>query len=154
VKRPKILYFLFLILLSTGFSAIIGGLMFIIKPDGSLMGMETKWLSNSGFPNYLIPGIFLFLFIGVFPMYTFLGLLLKFKSDWIERLNIYKDRYSSWTFYLYSGIILISWIDIQMSLTQFFWLQPVIIAIGLLIIVITMLPSVIKYYTIKKPTNC
>lgn len=35
-------------------------------------------------------------------------------------------------------------------MTQYFWIQPVIIFIGLFIIIITMIPAVMKHYETGK----
>jgi hypothetical protein len=42
-----------------GIAALIAGLLFIVRPDGSLLGMARGTLSGTGFPDYLVPGILL-----------------------------------------------------------------------------------------------
>jgi len=46
-----------ILLLYVGAGAIYGGLLFVIYPDGSGLGMTTEFLENTPFENYLIPGI-------------------------------------------------------------------------------------------------
>jgi hypothetical protein len=53
-----------LLLLYVGAGAIYGGLLFVIYPDGSGLGMTTSFLENTPFDNYLIPGIVLLIFNG------------------------------------------------------------------------------------------
>lgn len=51
-----------------GIGALFGGGVFLLAPDGHLLGMTTKTLAGSPFRSYLIPGIILFLFVGVGPL--------------------------------------------------------------------------------------
>lgn len=146
MKRSFFLYFIYLLHLILSFTSLVGGTMLILKPDGSLLGMQTDWLNQSPFKNYLIPGLILFTLNGILPMFTVIGLLLKPKWDFANLFNIYPNRYWAWTYSLYVGIITITWIIMQQMMTNYFWIQPVVIFIGLLIIICTMLPSVMKEY--------
>src|SRR3981081_4386182 len=51
-----------------GIGALFGGGVFLLAPDGHLLGMTTKTLAGSPFQAYLVPGILLFLFVGVAPL--------------------------------------------------------------------------------------
>lgn len=146
---PAGVYLLCFLHLVIGISAFAGGGSLMWAPDGSLLGMNEGWLLHTPFSNYFIPGLFLFLFIGILPMLVFFGLI--FQPDWkfYELLNIYKQRHGAWAYSLFSGIIIITWIIIQQAIASYFWLQPLIAAIGLLIIIITLMPAVIRYYTKK-----
>ena len=121
----------------------------MLEPNGSLLGMKPDWLIHTPFANYFIPGLLLFLLNGIFPLLIIFGLI--FKPDWkiYDQFNIYKDKHGAWTYSLISGIIVLIWIIMQQLMTAYFWLQPIIAAIGILIIIITMTLAVIKYYTIK-----
>lgn len=144
-KHPLEVYALCLLLLSLSAGALYGGGALIIKPDGSLLQMQ-PWLSKLPFPNFLIPGIILFVMNGLLPLLVVVGLLFKPNIIFLNRLNVYRDRHWSWTFSLYSGIIAIIWIIVQQFVTDFFVLQPIIASVGLLIIVFTLLPKVVKHY--------
>jgi len=146
---PAGVYVLCFLHLIIGISAFAGGGSLMIAPDGSLLSMKSGWLLHTPFANYFIPGLFLFLLNGILPMLVFLGLI--FKPDWkfFRLFNVFKDRHGAWTYSLFSGIIIIGWIIIQQSIAPYFWLQPLIAAIGLSIIIVTLMPAVIKYYIIK-----
>lgn len=146
MKKPFAVYLLVALIIFSGISAITGGAMMIVKTDGSLLAMEPGWLAGSPFTSYLIPGIFLFTVNGLFPLLTAAGLLFTPKWKWTSWFNIYKQQHWAWTCSLFTGIILISWIIIQQFMTRYFWLQPCIAAVGLLIIIFTMIPGVMKYY--------
>jgi hypothetical protein len=146
MKRPFSLYFLFTLHVFIGLNASVGGALMLIKPDGSLLGMHPDWLVHSPFENYFIPGLILFLLLGVVPLFVFYGLLRKFELKALNILNIYSDMHWAWAYSLYTGIMLIIWIVVQLLMTGYFWLQPLIISIGLLIIVCSLMPGVINYY--------
>ncbi|MDN3686996.1 hypothetical protein [Cyclobacterium jeungdonense] len=146
MERPFSLYLLFVLHLFLGIGAVYGGGMLLIKPDGSGLGMDTEWLSHSPFNTYLIPAFILFTLIGLFPLLTFVGLLTKPDWKWANTLNLYANRHWAWTFSLYSGIIVITWITVQLIMTQYFWLQSIMIFTGLFIIIFTLTPAVMKNF--------
>ncbi len=47
-----------------GIAALIAGLLFIARPDGSLLGMARGTLSETAFTDYLVPGILLVVVVG------------------------------------------------------------------------------------------
>ncbi|MCG3164989.1 MAG: hypothetical protein POELPBGB_00749 [Bacteroidia bacterium] len=146
MKRPFFLYMLCIVHLLVGLNAAAGGVLMMLKPDGALLGMKQEWLANSPFENYFIPGLLLFFMLGIFSLFTVWGLLRKPQLKVFNVLNIYPDMHWAWAYSLYSGIITITWILIQMLLTQYFWLQPLIIFFGLLVIVFTLIPGVITCF--------
>jgi hypothetical protein len=146
MKRPNTLYFLVLLHILLGSSATIGGVLLMLKPDGSLLGMQAEWLKQSPFQTYSIPGFILLTCNGFLPLFTAVGLLFKPKGHAPNLLNIYPNRYWAWAYSLYSGIIIITWIAIQLILTDYFWLQPVMILVGLLMLICTLTPSIMKHY--------
>lgn len=147
MKKPVTVFLLALLHLLLGLNALAGGVMLLAKPNGALLGMEQNWLQASPFSNYLVPGILLLVFNGIVPLCVATGLLGKCNWKWPGYINIYSGRHWSWTFSLYTGITVIGWIIIQQLITRYFWLQPVVAATGLLIIIVTMLPQVIKHYS-------
>jgi hypothetical protein len=146
MNKPLTCLLLILVHLVLSVNALIAGGMMMIKPDGSLLGMQTGRLSNSPFSNYFIPGLFLFTMVGGVSLFSIIGLIAKPAWPLPQKFNLYKDKHWAWTWSLYSGIIVIAWIAIQLLMTDYFWLQPVIIFLGLLIIILTMTPGIINYY--------
>ncbi len=154
IKYTKLFRYLLAFLhLFLGINGLIGGLLFMMRPDGSYLQMDSTWLKHSLFSNFFIPGLLLFTFIGLMSIITFYGLITNKENNYFNVLNIYSDRNWAWTYSLYLGIITIVWINIQMILTSFFWLQPIIIFIGLAIIILTLVPGVMDYYQLIKTQN-
>ncbi|PRY10182.1 hypothetical protein CLV24_11599 [Pontibacter ummariensis] len=150
MKPPAALYLLGLLHLLLGLNGLVGGALLILEPRGSLLGMSTAWLGHSPFSTYLLPGILLLFCMGVFPLLTLVGLLFKPDWAWAGLLNIYPAKHWAWTYSLFTGILTVTWITVQIVLTTYFWLQPLVMIVGLGIVVFTMLPEVISYFTISK----
>jgi hypothetical protein len=141
------LMFLFITLGFLSINGMAGGALLIIKPDGSLIGMKTDWLSGTPFNTFLIPGICLLLLNGAIPLLALTGLITRKENRLLERLNLFNDKHWSWTFTVYSGIITISWIIIQQLITEYFILQPIISAVGLINLVLALSPGIQTRYT-------
>ena len=146
MKKPFELFILIGLHIFLAAGALYGGGSLIISPDGSLLGLPGDWLSGTPFHSYLIPGFILFILLGLLPLFTIFGLLRKGNFMFPEALNMYQNKYWSWTYSLYTGIISLVWIITQQLLTSYFVLQPVIAATGLLIIVVTVSPRIQRYF--------
>lgn len=57
-----------------GLSGLAGGIGLISDPSGRALGVPHAWLEGSPFSNYLVPGVILFLALGVAPMLVAYGL--------------------------------------------------------------------------------
>jgi hypothetical protein len=62
-------------------------------------------------------------------------------------LNCFPEKRWGWIYAIFSGIGANIWIIVQQLITGYFFLQPVIAAVGMLIIIISLLPRVQKYFT-------
>ena len=106
-----------------GLGAISAGFAMILHPHGSSLKISTDILQNSPFPNYLIPGLFLFCINGIFNLLAAV-------------LTFLKNRLSGALGILLGGT-LIAWILVQLyfiGLSSF--LQIVFLVIGMAEIVI------------------
>ncbi|MES2774805.1 MAG: hypothetical protein V4722_11510 [Bacteroidota bacterium] len=90
------------LLLFNGIGACYGGYHLMMHPDGSSLEMSLKYLDDTPFGSYFIPGIVLFICNGLCSFFVLLAMLLKFKSAAI--LTVFQ------------GAILIGWIIIQVIL--------------------------------------
>jgi hypothetical protein len=145
-KRPLATWILIILILVLAIGGIISGPMLFLSPNGDIMGMSIDILKNSPFPDYLIPGIILFLGNGVFPLLVAIGLI---KPEWqgLKSLNPFKAYRWPWTGSLAVGIILLIWIIMETAMLGYIsFLQPVMGAWGVIILILTTLPSARKYY--------
>jgi hypothetical protein len=110
-----------LLLLFVGVNAVIGGYLLMIDPSGGRLQLPSHWIINSPFEDYFIPGIILFVTNGLLSLAVAIATL--FKSIHYPKLLIIQ------------GSVIVGWIVIQMIMLHLiYWLQFIIVGIGLLII--------------------
>ena len=149
MKKSFTCYILMFLVFFQSISAIAGGWGLVSEPSGSNLGFTVSMLEHSPFPDFLIPGLFLLIVLGIGPAIILYGLIRKPKLRLAEMINIYKNYHWAWTFSYYLGIVLILWIDIQVFfLRELSILHFIYSVLGVLIIVITHLPTTKKFYRI------
>ncbi len=145
-KRPLTAWVLIVLVFILGISAIISGAMLFLAPDGSLMQMSAEPLQGTPFPDYFVPGMILFLFVGIFPLVVGLGLVSKIWPR-IAVLNPFKNYRWAWTGSLAVGIVLLVWIITEtLMLGYISFLQPVMAGWGVVVLFLTLLPNIKRYY--------
>ncbi len=127
--------------------ALFGGGVLVISPSGNLFGMPLSMLAHSPFPNFLVPGIILFVMLGLVPGGLVLALLKKPVSALAERINCYPDMYWAWTGSVYVAFALIAWIQIQMAfLRAVSWLHLFYTFLAIVLLFVSLLPTVRVLY--------
>ncbi len=131
-----------------GLSAIGGGGALIISPSGKLLGgLPLSLLQNSPFDNFLIPGIILFVVLGLFPTLLIFALLKKIPSPFAEQFNFFKDLHWAWSFSIYVAFALIIWLQTEMYFLQAVgWLHNFYMLFSILLIFVALLPQVRGFY--------
>jgi hypothetical protein len=139
--------FIFL-LLFLGIGALSGGALLIISPSGKLLGgLPLSILEHSPFHDFLIPGIILFLVLGLFPCLLSITLFKKTPSRLAEYFNCFKDMYWGWSFSIYIAFALIIWIQVETIFVQSVgWLQTFYMLYAIPIIFVALLPQVRTLY--------
>ncbi len=112
MKKPIILRILTILVFFQAISGLAGGIGLIISPSGESIGMPISMLNNSPFSSFLIPGLFLFVILGIFPLLLGYAMNKEPKWNWPNKFNIYKIFHYLWSYSLYLGLILIVWIII------------------------------------------
>lgn len=100
-----------------GLGALGGGLMLVIDPSGSALGLPTSLLEGSPFSDFLIPGIFLLAVNGVGSM--------------IGAGHSFTRRRYALELAIVLGAILVAWIVIQVIIiSSFHWLHVLYFILG------------------------
>ena len=134
---------LMILLTFLGVGALFGGGVFIISPSGRLFGMPLSMLDNSPFPDFLIPGLILFIVLGITPCLLAVALLKKPVSALADRLNGYPGMYWAWTGSIYVAFALIIWLQVEMMFLQAVgWLHTFYMLLAVAILVVALLPAV------------
>jgi hypothetical protein len=146
-KRPFTLYLLVLLLFFLAVSALFGSYHLVSDPTGRSLGMSVSQLDETPFDNYLFPGLVLGIFLGLLPLFLIYPLLAMPKWRWASFLNIYKDRYWAWAYSIYTGIILMVWIYVQIMYIGYgAGLQLAYGGLGFVIVIVTILPANKRYF--------
>lgn len=149
-KKPFMCYVLILLQALLGLGALAGGFGFMVSPNGDAIGIPVTVLTYSPFSNFLIPGIILFVMLGIVPIIIMTSLVKQWSCRAAQALNIYKDMHWAWTYSLYIGFAVIIWITVQMCmLGDVAILHIIYIFLGLIIQMVTLLPSVKRYYQLR-----
>ncbi len=145
-KRPFEVWLLIVLMFFLGIGALISGPMLFAAPDGHLLQWTPKMLEGTPFTNYVIPGIILFLLVGVYQVVVGYSLLRLPGWQWPNALNPYKRYHWAWSASWAMGIILLIWVIAEtalIGLTSF--LQPLVAAWGVAEVVLTLLPRTRQY---------
>jgi hypothetical protein len=146
-RRPVTVYILVILLFFQAVSALYGSFSLVTDPSGHGLGMSVSHLDGTPFDTYLVPGLVLGILLGLLPLFLIYPLLARPKWDWAAFLNIYKDQYWAWSYSIYTGIMLIIWIYVQIMYIGYgAELQLGYGALGLIIVIVTILPSNKRYY--------
>jgi hypothetical protein len=146
--KPMLFRNILIILLAfLGVGALFGGGALIISPSGELLGMPLSMIKDSPFPNFLIPAIFLFVFLGLAPCLLIFALVKKPESKIAQRINLFKDMHWSWSFSVYIGLILIVWLQLEMMfIHSVHWSHTFYMFLAVAILIVAILPQVRNLY--------
>ena len=148
MKRPVVLWLLILALVFLGLGGLYGGISMLIDPSGSLMGMQSV-LPQLGVPNYILPGLFLFFIMGLFPLFLCYALIARPNWPRIANLLPRGNHYWAWICTLALSIVLLLWLALQGILIGFIWpIQFVTLGNGVLLLGIALLPPLSRHYKI------
>lgn len=145
-SHPIALWLLKTLLLILSISALVPGIELIIDPSGKIIQFPEGALDGSPFTDYLIPGFLLTLFMGLLPLAAWFALWKKPRNAFLERINPFPGRHWAWTLALMSGIVLMVWILVQMTMVPYFFLQPTLLGWSAAIILLCLLPGVRAFY--------
>lgn len=150
-SKPLGVYLLLFLLLFLAIGGIYGGMMLITDPSGEKIQFPPEVIERLPFPDYLIPGIILILGMSVLPLLTTYALWFRPNWKWPQILNIYPEQHWSWTYALYTGIILAIWINVQILITGAIGqIQPFYGLYAVALIICSLLPKVMRYYRLPE----
>ena len=145
-SRPVLVTILIFLIFLLGLGAAVSGALLVIAPDGHLLQMPLSNLANAPFRSFLIPGLLLTLFIGIFPLLDAYSLWKQPSWDWPRTINPFRTMHWSWAGSLAAGIAVIIWILVQIQWVQTGFLHILYLIWGVTILVIAFLPTVRDYY--------
>jgi len=115
-----------LLLLFNGTGALYGGWLLIADPSGARLKMSSSILAHTPFPDFLLPGVVLFVINGISSLVAITAMLTQIRQTPV--------------LVALQGCLLSGWIVIQYCWTQVYHpLQVVMGSVGLLLIVCSVI---------------
>lgn len=119
--RKSVVILAIVLLLFNGTGALYGGWNLMTHPDGSTIALSPRFLAQTPFNNYFIPGIVLFIANGLCSMAALLMVLRKSKFTGHAVLA--------------QGVLLCGWIVVQLYLIgPVYFLQAMLGCVGVLLL--------------------
>jgi hypothetical protein len=148
-SRPWTTWILIALLIFQSISAFAGGILMILNPDGKATGMD-QFVDKVPFGNFILPGLILFIVLGVVPFITFIGLIRKKENKFFASLNVFRgEHHWSWAYSIYTGLMLIIWITVQVQMIGGgHILQTIYPLVGVAIVIAALLPPVKRWYSL------
>lgn len=138
-SRPTPVTALLVLLGLLGLSGLVGGIALLADTSGGVLDLPTSLLAGSPFTDYLIPGLALFAFLGVFPLLAAGALVTRHRLAWHGVLAV--------------GLAVVVWFAVQTVVVGLGnALQWLYLSLGLGILAVGFLPSVRRYAT-PRPTR-
>ena len=145
-QRPFALWPLLFCLLFLSLGGLYGGIAMLTDPTGGSLQL-TETLPLLPVSDYILPGIFLLVVMGLAPLLLAYGLLARPKWRWAERLSRWSGHHWAWTGTLGLGVTLTIWLIVQGLLIGFMWAIQYITAVnGFLIILFILVPGLRRFY--------
>jgi hypothetical protein len=107
-----------------GIAALVAGILFIVRPDGSLLGMSKSSLSATAFSDYLVPGILLAVVVAGWTLAAAAAVFLLTRNAAEVVLG--------------SGAMLVFFELVESALVGFNPQQPMIAFLGLVLIALSL----------------
>jgi hypothetical protein len=147
-RRPAAVTALIVVQVFLALGALAGGAALVASPRGGIIKLPLSDLQGSPFNDFLIPGLILFVVLGVGPLVVALTLLRRPRSAALAAANPFRGCYWGWTASGVIGVGLVIWIAVEALIVPYSFLQPFYGAVGVAIIALTLAPSSRAYYAV------
>ena len=149
--RPHALWPLLAMMGILSVGGFIGGISFVADPTGDGIGARLSWLDQTPVSDFLLPGLFLLVVYGLVPLLLMCGLVWRFSPGFLRRVNGRIGYQWSWAGTIAVGSVLMIWIVYEFTvLPERMVLQPILLAVGALMVAIPLLPSMRRFCSAAK----
>ena len=149
-KRPTLATALIVLLVFLGVSGLVGGIAFIAAPDGSILHAPQAWLDQIPFSDFLIPGVLLFIVVGVLPLLVAAALLWQPAWPGLQRVAPFRQQYWGWTASGLAGFGIIIFEVVEAAyIGMGSFLQYLYLFVGVAIVVLALSQPVREHYRVR-----
>jgi hypothetical protein len=145
MRRPFMLWLLIIALLFLAFGGIYGGVAMLVDPSGVSLNVATE-LEYLPVSDFILPGIFLLVFMGALPVILSIALVVRPDWPWIERFTAWSKHHWTWTGTLLLVGILAIWLLVEGLMIGFYPITNITAVTGLVILILTILPGMRNHF--------
>jgi hypothetical protein len=147
MKRPFLLWLLIIVLISLALGGFSGGIPMLADPANGGYLQFGELLPLLPVPNLILPGLFLLVVMGLYPILLAYALIVRPTWNWVDRLFKWSKHHWAWTGSLILVANITIWLAYEAWLIGWFPITTITAIQGLLILLFAMLPSVRKFYS-------
>ena len=149
MRHPPILWPLLFLLVFLALGGLYGGMAMLTDTTGASLQL-IEVLPLLPVSNFALPGLFLFIVMGLTPLVLIYGLLARPQWKWTDKILGWSGHHWAWTGTLGLGVTLIIWLMVQAMLIGFKWpIQYITAADGVLIVLLALAPGVRRFYSLQ-----
>lgn len=146
MKRPFMLWPLILGLLFLALGGFSGGIPMLADPANGGYLQFGDLLPLLPVTNFILPGLFLLVVLGLFPILLTYALIARPNWPWVDALFKWSRPYWAWTTTLIFVAIIAIWLAYEGSLIGWFSITYATAVAGFFILLFALMPSVRKFY--------
>ena len=146
MHRPWALWPLLFLLLFLALGGSYGGIAMLTDPTGGSLQLN-EVLPLLPVTDFILPGVFLLIVMGLVPLVLIYGLLSRPNWGWALALSYWSKHHWAWTGTIGLGVVLATWLLVQGLLIGFKWpIQYVTAITGSLIVLLAIVPGLRRFY--------
>lgn len=146
MRRPVMLWPLIFVLLCLSLGGFSGGIPMLADPTQGGYLQFADLLPLLPVSNFVLPGLFLFVGMGLFPLLLIFALIVRPDWNWVEKLFQWSKHYWAWTATLILVLIIAVWLAYEGWLLGWWPITYATAVMGFFIFLFAMMPRVQKYY--------
>jgi hypothetical protein len=146
MTRPILLWPLVIVLVSLALGGVSGGIPMVIDPTNGGYLQFADLLPLLPVPDFILPGLFLLIVMGLFPLFLTYALIARPTWRRVDRFFRWSKYYWAWTGTLILVVTIAIWLAYEAWLIGWFPITYFTAIQGLMILLFAMLPGVRNFY--------
>jgi hypothetical protein len=150
MKRQFTIWLLVILLISLSLGGFSGGIPMLMDPAQGGYLQFGDMLDQLPVSNFILPGLFLFFFMGIFPLVLVYGLIARPAWPWLDRYFTWSKHHWSWLGTIGLVIGLAIWLFVEWLMVGWWPITTITAVQGLLVLVVAVLPNLRSFLANKE----